>query len=295
MTTNSISIGTYNAGLIELRLFGRTLFSFAPYVLQRSIALPKFLMHTGCDVICLQEVFERSHAEYLKEQLASVYPYQYFPRTHRPKVFDTGLALLSKFPIQRTSVKFFSNQLLEEKMLAPKGYITARFSAPDFGTINILNSHTTAGGSKHHPESNTSDACRDKQLNELVNASETAAKSGDITIIAGDLNCGPEASSNNFNTLLRKGFTDSVAGWYLGKGQPPVTWDPVNSLNVDSPHKTSPPQRIDHVLIASSGSKIDILDVKKIGAEASVEITPSSRITISDHYGFVVTLSPSRF
>jgi endonuclease/exonuclease/phosphatase family metal-dependent hydrolase len=291
MIPNSITIGTYNAGLIELQLFGKTVFTFAPHVAQRSLALPNLLKNSGCDVICLQEVFDRSHAEYLQSELMSVYPYQYFPRTYRPKIFDTGLAFLSKYPLQNTEVNFFSDQLLEEKIFAPKGYITARFIAPQFGAVSIVNCHTTAGGSKHHPESSITDSCRQNQLAELAKVSEDSAKYGDVAMIAGDLNCGPEASFENFNALINEGYSDAVAKWYLGKGTAPVTWDPNNPLNVNSPHKTSPPQRIDHILIANSSPKIDVIDVTKIGADATIQVKSSAMITVSDHYGFVVTLS----
>ncbi len=291
MIANYITIGTYNAGLIELKLFGKTVFTFAPHVIQRSLALPDFLKNSGCDVICLQEVFDRSHAEYLKSELMSVYPHQYFPRTYRPKIFDTGLAFLSKYPLQNTGVKFFSDQLLEEKLFAPKGYITARLTAPHFGAVSIVNCHTTAGGSKHHPESSISDSCRQKQLTELAKVSKVSSKYGDVAMIVGDLNCGPEASYDNFNALINKGYSDTVANWYSGKELAPVTWDPNNPLNVNSPHKTSPAQRIDHILIANSSPKIDAIDVKKIGADATIEVNSSAMITVSDHYGFVVTFS----
>ena len=283
-----ISIATYNTGLIRAQIAGFTIFEFAPHVEVRSKYISSTVLSAEPDIICFQEIFSRRHLKRIAASLEATHPHRYAPKSLRPKIFGSGLALFSKYPILRCSGFWFKSQLLEESLFAPKAYIAVTLDTGNSGLLEVINCHTTAGGSKHHPESTIADRCRQLQLDEMVDFSHQRDPSVVHSLIVGDLNCGPEASRSNYESILSRGFTDLVVRAYPS-GLAPVTWDPKNPLNVESPHKMSPPQRIDHVL-ANSRSSLFVDDYKLIGTESTVELSTDSRCTPSDHYGVVVSL-----
>ena len=281
-----IKIASYNTGLTRIRLFGCTLFEFAPHVEFRSKHIYSTIMAVNPDIICLQEVFSRRHLELISMSLLNTHPHRYAPRSLRPKLFGSGLALFSKFPILEFNLHWFKSQLFEEAVFAPRSYMTVTVDTGTQGLVEIINCHTTAGGSRHHPESSTADACRQLQIEEMVVFSSERDISVNHSLLVGDLNCGPEASIENYKYLLSKGFTDLVVR-ALEDAPAPITWDPQNSLNAFSPHKTSPPQRIDHIF-AKSKSKFSAVDYKAFGIEPKVVVFPENYCTPSDHYGVMV-------
>ena len=283
-----ISVATYNTGLIRAQVAGYTIFEFAPHVEIRSKHIPETVLNVNPDIICFQEIFSRRHLKQITESLRIKYPYSYAPKSIRPKLFGSGLSIFSKYPILQSNCYWFKSQLLEESLFAPKAYLAVTVDAGNQGLIEIVNSHTTAGGSKHHPESCAADSCRQMQLEEMVEFSLQRDASVAHSLLVGDLNCGPEASRSNYEFLLSRGFTDLVVSAHPNSSAP-VTWDPKNPLNSEGPHKTSPPQRIDHIL-ASSRSKLSVDNYKAIGREATVEASADIRCTPSDHYGVLVSL-----
>jgi endonuclease/exonuclease/phosphatase family metal-dependent hydrolase len=285
---SEISIATYNTGLIRAQLAGFTLFEFAPHVEIRSKYISSTVLSAQPDIICFQEIFSGSHLRKIAESLTPTHPYRYAPKSLRPKIFGSGLALFSRYPILQCNGSWFKSQLLEESLFAPKGYLSVTLDTGNNGLLEVINSHTTAGGSKHHPESSIADRCRQLQLDEMVEFSQQRDASVVHSLIVGDLNCGPEASRANYESILSCGFTDLIVA-ADPNGRAPVTWDPKNPLNIESPHKTSPPQRIDHVL-ANSRSTLLVGNYKLIGTESTVELSTESRCTPSDHYGVVVSL-----
>lgn len=281
-----IKVASYNTGLIRAQIFGRTLFEFSPHVEFRSKHISSTIAALNPDIICLQEVFSRRHLNLIIRSLANTHPHWYAPISLRPKLFGSGLALFSRFPILQSNSRWFKSQLFEEAVFAPKAYMTVTIDTGTQGLVEIVNCHTTAGGSKHHPESSTADGCRQLQIEEMVNFSSERDLSVAHSLLIGDLNCGPEASVKNYKYLISRGFTDLVVS-ALGDSPAPVTWDPLNPLNVSSPHKTSPPQRIDHIL-AISRSKLLAADYRTIGREPTVQISLEKGCTPSDHYGVMV-------
>jgi endonuclease/exonuclease/phosphatase family metal-dependent hydrolase len=265
---------------------GITLFEFAPHVELRAARIPQTIIDSLADIVCLQEVFSRRHLQRIVNELSATHPYWSAPRSWRPKLFGSGLAIFSRYPVIQSAFHWFRDQLPEEAIFAPRAYLAATIETAGIGRIEIVNCHTTAGGPRHHPESETADHCRANQLDEVMDYIKQRDSSVMHSLIAGDLNCGPEASPENFNKLLSGGFADLFAA-ARGSTALPVTWDPQNSLNVSSPHKTSPPQRIDHVL---SYSRSDLLAVegRLFGIEPCVELGDRRPVTPSDHYGVVV-------
>ena len=79
-----------------------------------------------------------------------------------------------------------------------------------------------------------------------------------------------------------------TSGEHLREGE---TWDPYNPLNARGPHRHAPPDRIDHVFL-KSGTALDAWRVEKAETMFQAPIVPTSEgnVTISDHYGLVVSL-----
>jgi endonuclease/exonuclease/phosphatase family metal-dependent hydrolase len=281
------SIATYNAGLIRVRLLGRTWFEFAPYVQERASLLSKVLLASGADLCCVQEVFDAAHAQQLAVAMKHSHPYRLFPRTYRPKWFDSGLGLLSRFPLVQSQLRFFKSQLIDEALFGPRAFQSAMVEIPDFGVVEILNAHTTAGGARRHPQSVQADRVRARQLAEMLEFAETRDNAVRATMIVGDLNCGPGVSAANFALLQELGYVDLVAD-RLGP-QAPISWDPLNPLNLDSPHKTSPSQRIDHLFLKCHRGILRARSVRRIGEELFA-LGNGVEATASDHYGFVAAL-----
>ena len=283
-----VSVATYNTGLIRAQVAGYTLFEFAPHVEVRSRHISNAVLDVNPDIVCLQEVFSRKHLRIIASDLNKTYPYSYAPLSFRPKLFDSGLSLFSKYPILQSNFYWFRSQLMEEALFAPKSYMAVTIDTGTQGLIEIVNSHTTAGGSRHHPESQTADNCRQLQLEEMIEFLMQRDASIAHSLLVGDLNCGPEASKSNYEFLLSRGFTDLPSIAY-SSSVAPVTWEPENPLNAESPHKTSPPQRIDHIL-ASSRSRWFAEDYKAMVKKPTVQLSTDVRCTPSDHYGVLVSL-----
>lgn len=285
----SISICSYNTGLLRVQLFGCKLFEFSKHVERRATQIADTILEDAPDIICFQEIFSKRHFERIENSLRRTHPYSTNGRSFRPKFVGSGLAIFSRFEIIYTSHHWYKHQLLDEFFFAPKAYLTATIDIPHYGLVEIINTHTTAGGSRHHPESKIVDLRRAAQLSEVADFALQRDTSVFHSLLIGDLNCGPEASRGNYEELLAVGFSDLVVAAH-GKECPPITWNPVNSLNVSSPHRTSPPQRIDHILSISSGT-VKSFDYRLIGTAETVRVDDNFSCTPSDHYGVQLSLN----
>jgi endonuclease/exonuclease/phosphatase family metal-dependent hydrolase len=151
--------------------------------------------------------------------------------------------------------------------------------------------HTTAGGTS--PEACGTDAVREDELQQGIDQCRAAEAAGELGCIIGDVNAGPEASKGNYEFLLAQGFVDCFAELKPeATGSEACTWDPANVLNKGGVHATSPPQRVDHVLLPRD-KWMDVWAV--VGADIVFKGTPvaladGSKCTASDHYGLLVTL-----
>jgi hypothetical protein len=70
------------------------------------------------------------------------------------------------------------------------------------------------------------------------------------------------------------------------------TWDIKNPLNMNSPHATSPSQRIDHVVLPpKTRHKLSFEDARIVFQEKVVDIkSEKEKVTASDHHGLLVVL-----
>lgn len=281
-----MKIATYNVGLFDIELLGIKLFEFSQHTRSRAEKIPSELATVNCDVLFIQELYHSADLMRVKQFLGSTFPYATISCMPRSKFrLGHGLAIFSKYPmLDDTSIEFKS-QLIDERYFGPKGCLAAWIDIPLIGKILLANVHTSAGGIFEHPESVKSDQCRSAQLGEVsVFVNDRAARA----IVAGDFNCGPDVSAGNFYSFLESGyFRPEEIALFADLGP---TWDPENALNVKSPHSTSPPQRIDHVLFSNSlFSDLHVSSVKRIFRHDVC--TDGYFHTLSDHYGLLIDLN----
>ena len=139
-----------------------------------------------------------------------------------------------------------------------------------------------------HPESGQIDRIRTLQIDQIL---EHQRNLNSAVLIAGDLNAGPGVSDSNFRQILTAGFV-SLHDFLHGEVLEP-TWDPLNALNIEGPHKHCPPQRIDHVFVRRND--IETARITPISSEVClknpvVPIVTKKNVSVSDHYGLLTEL-----
>ena len=240
-----------------------------PFIKERLKALPKKLLHSGADMIFLQEVYHIKHKDFLKKSLQNIYPFIYYSHHSFRFSLESGLVVLSKEKLDDIHFCQFKSKCLEEKLFAQAGFVS-------FIKDNSLffNVHLTAGGLSG-PESPKTEKIRELQIKELLtysNKFELQRK-----FIIGDLNCGPEVSSQNYSYLLESGFNKSKNHLY--------TWDPENILNKNGIHAHCPKQSIDHILIQGLSN----FETEICFTQADIDVE-NQKVTLSDHYGISLNL-----
>jgi endonuclease/exonuclease/phosphatase family metal-dependent hydrolase len=278
---------TYNVGLLDLRLFGRSLLRPAGWIPERFDRLADSILALDPDIVTLQEIYERHHKETLAARVAAAYPYAAISPACWPSIVPASLLTLSKWPMRDLGFTRFRIMPMAEKLIDNKGFQLCSISSPS-GDVLVANVHTTAGG-RLHPEDPKSDRYRDRQLDELLAACASSAP----VVLAGDFNCG-SVSPGNYRRLLDAGYSDA---WTTANGRDlGWTWEPTSSLNAGGTHSVwgCPAQRIDLVLLnASAAWSWVVEDAQRVFAEPSVSVATGQTVTLSDHYGVLVTLAPT--
>lgn len=284
-----LSILSYNAGLMRVRLAGRTVFEFAPFVEERASVLADALHRKSADLILLQEVYETSHVQALVKRLRKTYPFCIYTKSARSFQLSSGLVMISRYPIRRAMFHRFNRSPIDEAIFADKGFQLCYLDFGEGRLLCIANVHTTAGGIFNHPEASKIEKIRAEQIRQLLCTIDST--NADKAIIAGDLNTGPSMSATNFQQLEAAGFVDAV-GEALGDSNIDslVTWDPKNPLNSNGPHRSSPPQRIDHVLYRCASDAVRSLYAEVIFSTPELPTDAGKIVTVSDHYGLFVSI-----
>ena len=319
---DTLTLLTYNVGLLRFRICCGclTAFSNPPYVPQRLPYIPAALRRYPADVVALQECYEAAHAEYLCTELQDLYPYHARIDSGGFIKYHNGLLILSKHPVVKSMLQPYEKVASLEKHLATKSNLIVELQLSSSSSKNsynnnnlqrltLVNMHTTAGGAVD-PENPNTDADRQDELRQAAEAcrrpaaaAAAAADSSNSTlgsIIIGDLNCGPEASKDNFDYILAQGFRDTYAEVVAKDNNQKAeifTWDPQNYLNQVGPHRNSPGQRCDHVLLAKETAMDDwvVEKAEVVLDEPVVDIRgQQKKSTLSDHYGLLVVLKKKK-
>jgi endonuclease/exonuclease/phosphatase family metal-dependent hydrolase len=277
-----LSILSFNVALQDVRILGRTVYRPLAYTEERLTALSNALRRNQVDIVCLQECFHRRHQDAVWNSLSDAYPYALGFARRGPKLrLGNELLTLSRHPLTDKGLLRFRKAMVEEKLFTRLGIHISSVNIPSAGEFRILNLHMSAGGALIHPESRYAERVRSDQIEQLA----TFAASPDPVIVAGDLNCGPEASKLNYERLLMAGFVDS----FSLTGGSGVTWDPANPLVIEGGEAHLPPQRIDHILLNPAAlERLTPKTGRVVMQTPSVTLNEGRRIPISDHYGVMV-------
>ena len=245
--------------------------------------LAQKLPETGADIICLQEAFHRPLQDCLYNQIRHHYPYA---RGFAPKGFKLRLGnellVFSRFPLEGGKLIRFNNAVPEELRHTSKGFFHVSVILEDYGKLELVNFHTTAGGRREHPESEKMNAIRAGQIEQLLAYVKPLGR----TILAGDLNAGPHSSLQNYRQLDRAGYIDTFNNV---PGREGYTWDPANPLVAAGAEANLPPQRIDHIFLHSGlFERARIHNTEIVLKEICVEA--GGGIPLSDHYGILSSL-----
>jgi endonuclease/exonuclease/phosphatase family metal-dependent hydrolase len=275
---------TLNAGLLSV-LGGRV--EFAPFVAERLADLPEQLRRLDADIVALQEVYRQEQREFILAALRDVLPHFAYGRKRRNLGIENGLLTLSRLPMTG-SLALFRDRAIDERLLDNKGVLACRIEIGGGSGLTLFNLHTTAGSFLLHPEGPKANRIRARQIQQVL---ELAAADAAVTMIVGDLNAGPGVSEENFRQVLEAGY-ESVYDLLQGPDRA-YTWDPANRLNRNGPHRSSPPQRIDHVFMRKRDlvrGRIRPLSSVICCQEETVSTPAGERVTVSDHLGLQVDL-----
>lgn len=295
---SSISLLSYNLGLIRLGIPFIKKWEFTPFLEERLAVIPSLIKAADADIVALQEIYELEHQNQLIASLADIYPYSSKSNIRRPLFLADGLLVLSKYPITDVEFTTFSTVPFLERIFVIKGYLSLNIKLNESMTLKLVNTHLTAGANSH-PESKEADAARHSEIEELRSLDRL---SDETYVFVGDFNTGTRkpdgeskhVSKGNFDFLLSNGW-ESAYDQLLVNGKikdDDWTWDIKNPLNMNSPHATSPSQRIDHVVLPpKTQHKLSFEDARIVFQEKVVEIkNEKEKVTASDHHGLLVVL-----
>lgn len=288
----SVSLLTLNCGLLRIGALGRALLEPAPFIAPRLAALPAALRGVDADIIALQEIYKVSHKRAVMKALADRWPHADFPRGRPPLKLDSGLLVLSRFPITTARFHPFKDAPRDERFFVHRGAFTTVHETPGFGSLRLLSFHTTAGGTRHDPESAEADAIRARQIDAILDLAD-AGPANCATVLIGDLNAGPPVSMDNYRQVLARGYADLLAET-VGEAEAAraVTWDSQQPLNKRGPHNHQRPQRIDHVFLKRERlAAWRVADARIVLTEPIVAVPGEGKVTVADHYGVYVRLA----
>lgn len=289
----SLSFLTLNCGLLRIGALGRTLLQPAPFIAERLAALPAALRSVDADIVALQEIYKVAHKREVMAALADRWPHAAFPRGRPLHKLDSGLLVLSRFPIAEAAFHPFKVGPRDEKAFVHRGVFATTHDIPGLAQIRLLSFHTTAGGTRHDPESAEADALRAVQIDAILDRAEDGMKDA-ATFLIGDLNAGPPVSMGNYRQVIARGYADLFAeGVGEAAAATAVTWDSQQPLNRRGPHAHQRPQRIDHVFVKRAWLDTwRVADARLVLNEPIVPLPDGGRVTVADHYGVYVRLAP---
>ncbi len=286
----SLSLLTLNCGLLRIEAFGRKLIEPAPFIAARFAALTPALGAIDADIVALQEIYRGEHKQAVRRSLAHLWPHAAYPRRAPLLKLDSGLLVLSKYPIGDVDFAPYRHAPWIEHLFVDRGLFATRHDSPMHGAIRLISFHTTAGGLFYDPEDAKTDAIRDRQIDAIL--AEAAREPETPTFLIGDLNAGPPVSMGNYRRVLDGGFVDLLAA-HLGEAAADrvATWDSQQPLNRRGPHAHQRPQRIDHVFLHRRHlARWRVTEARLVLTEPVVALDDGTSVTVADHYGLLVRL-----
>lgn len=237
----------------------------------------------GADLLCLQEIYEERHISPISTELER-HGYTIQRPIPGPQwQLSCGLLVASRLKVHGAYWYDFTHETFDENAFAKRGIQIVRVYWPVYGDIAIINVHLTAGGLFRHPEALEIDAIRSDQISQILDLVDQ--ESASMVVIAGDINSGPGVSHKNYQQFIDYGFIDTALSAKIRPKNPSYTWIPTNLLAKNGPHASSPPQRIDHVLILHRGKQpLTTLQCQIHFEQPQVQVLNHQNVTLSDHF-----------
>ncbi|KAF8820249.1 endonuclease/exonuclease/phosphatase family protein [Cardiosporidium cionae] len=235
---DTLTLLSFNTGLLEYRLFGAKLYQNPPFTQQRLLHLPAALLSSGADILALQELYDANHVAFLLERVSSAYPYCGRVDTGNRIALHNGLMVLSKYPIICSRfhphlevwlcIRRYTHRMvlwLEGYLGGFSGYSRPRHRIQSFIlkylfflytnekkfssllAVTFLNIHMASGAVD--PESTYVEAVRNREILQLLKLCSDIGQRGEIPVVIGDLNADPELCASNYKTFLEDGWIDS--------------------------------------------------------------------------------------
>ncbi|AFZ80198.1 hypothetical protein BEWA_030510 [Theileria equi strain WA] len=245
----SFSMLTFNAGLFEFRLFGMGLYHNPPFTTKRLKHIPGKLRRANADVVAIQEIYLKEHANFIIKELIDLYPYatrdSYIPNDNIRSIFvedkgvvrknnkmgipllHSGLLFLSKFPIIGAKFHPWIELTYLEAMFSNKGFLEVLVNIPTIGKVAFYNMHMASASI--NPESRHIEELRLEEVKQLLATTESTSSKGFIPIIIGDLNAAPNTCASNYTYFIDKGWGDSyLMAKNFGSGSRKWSLSPTN-------------------------------------------------------------------
>lgn len=281
---------TFNVGLLDLRVVGKTMFKPTEYIEERARIIPSQLLSQDADVIALQEIYDKKHIDFFIKELKESYPFYFFKHNSQFKL-NNGLMIFSKYPFVSTKGESqYDKGPIDEWFMADRGLLSAVIKLNDNINLDIVNLHATSGGTLHKQDDDSINFSRQMQMEQALKLA--IASKTNYQIILGDVNAGPEISQMNYKYLLENDFTDAYAKYASQKGiSAKPTWDGANPLNSMRGYTAKDAQRIDHIYLSKRLSMISKLEsVARVFDENMVTVNGKG-YPLSDHYGVEMVIS----
>ncbi|KAG5519553.1 hypothetical protein PMAC_001708 [Pneumocystis sp. 'macacae'] len=245
-------------------------------------------------IVGLQEVWVYSDYENLRNKTKHKLPYGKF---YFSGIFGSGLVILSKFPIQSTSMYKYSlngkpNAFYHGDWYVGKGVAIATLLMPSGKKLEFFNTHLHASYEKEKDRYLCHKISQAWEISKLISS---AFASGKLIIIAGDFNSTPD--SIIFKIIS---FNSSISdSWNINLDQNQYIKKPLSQekiveklcLTCDSPINTwrmkkwrkypekCEAKRLDYIFIDTSWFKVKYVKL------AFTETIPSLDCSYSDHFG----------
>lgn len=231
-------------------------------------------MEEAPDILAMQELWSNSIKNKLFAHIKTRYPHKFEDRHFHPFTLGSGLALYSRYPIERAKLFHFECWRGHHEFFAQKGFIIAKITA-NKKPLYIVTTHLQAGAGHDQylsPYANLStEEVRRRQLmqikDDLIRFIQEDNPNGELNdypvFIAGDLNMFPQ--EEEYTSLLK------IFGAQCNLAQK-------NQKICGTSYKNDgsvKPKMIDHIL--SVGRKI----------EGSSAISDAIAYPISDHLAVV--------
>ncbi|KAH0478488.1 MAG: hypothetical protein KVP17_005180 [Porospora cf. gigantea B] len=201
-----LTILTFNAGLLDYRVCGISVYTNPAFASRRLGHMPISLRSSEADIVALQEVYEHSHADSIIESLRLIYPFHARRASGGCLSMHNGLLVLSKFPITTSKFHKFTSATIIESIFASKGILETTIVVPGVGHVCLLNVHLASGAV--NPESEQMENLRNKQLAQVLDIVRSVARRNECPVLMGDLNAAPDLCGSTYNLLESQGWED---------------------------------------------------------------------------------------